>query len=154
VSIISDIYDAYITQIQASLPDYARIPNGLDAQNAVSLFKKKGFSFSQGTAENSERLVGCKASVRRQFILSIFQKMYATENNTTAIDAIIKDMLETTVTLIKDIENSNTLNSVTLNVGKTKYLGDQGVVFITGEREKFLQLDINFETEYFIDLTN
>lgn len=152
MTIVSNTYDAYITLLQTALPNYARIPNGLDAQNAVSLFKRAGYALIPTGQINTNRLVGCKASFVRNYTVSLFNKVTATENNTTATDSIIKNMLEDAVKIEMAVERSTVLNNVAVELGSTKFIDDTGIFFVAGEREKFLQLDINFETEYFITI--
>jgi hypothetical protein len=152
VSIVSTIHDAYLTLLEAELPNHTRIPNGLDPVNTVSLLKTKGYALTPSDGLNTERLQGCKASFIRNYTVSLFTQVTSTENNAERIDQIHKQMLEDALLVQAAVEKSTVLNNASTGIGITKFTDDSGMFFLTGEREKFLQLDMNFQTEYFINL--
>lgn len=146
------IYDAYLSLVDTELADYARIPNGLDIIGSGGILRCKGYAIIPTDGINTERLVGCKLSVIRNYTVSLVQQMTATVNNATSIDTIYKDLMEDALLVQTAVERSTVLNDSSNGLGVSKFTDDSGVFFLAGEREKFIQLDMNFETEYFVSL--
>ena len=152
MSAVSDIYAAYLTEIASVLTDYSRIPNGLDILGGGGLFLAKGYAVIPTDGINTERFVDCQASFVRNYTITLVQQMTATENNTTAMDDIYKDILEDALLVQKQVEKSTILNNSSTGLGVSKFTDDSGLFFLSGEREKYIQLNMNFETEYFVAL--
>ena len=152
MSKVNLIYDAYITLLEATLPTYARIPNGLDIAGSSQLLKGYGWAVTPQDGLNTERLIGCEASIQRNFTVSLVNRFTATEHNAVAIDSIYKNLLIDAETLVKAVERSTVLNTTIQGLGTTKYTDDLGIEYLDAERSKFLILEMNFQTEYFVDI--
>jgi hypothetical protein len=154
MSKISLIYDAYLTLIQASLPAYARIANGLDPSNTPSVLLKKGYAFIPREGSNTERVICGNRSYLRTFEIILVNQITATENNYVAWDGLIKTIHEDVSTMFKEIEKSSTLNDITNGLGNTKMVSDSGIEYSqTAGGNKYFQISIVVETEYFESLT-
>lgn len=154
MSKISLIYDSYITLIEATLPAYARITNGLEPSNTPSTVLKKGYAFIPREGTNTERQICGKRSFLRTFEIVLVNQITATENNTASWDALIKSLHEDVRALFNDIEKSSTLNDITNGLGNTKFVSDSGIEFTaTDAKSKYFQISLVVETEYFEELT-
>lgn len=152
MSKISDVYDAYVSLCRTELASYTRIPNGLDIVGSGGIHRCKGFAVTPLDSINTERFVDCKMSVIRNFSISLVNQMTATVNDAAGTDSVYKDLMESAFLLQSAVEKSTVLNDSSNGLGVSKFVDDTGVFFLSGEREKYVQLDINFETEFFIQL--
>ena len=150
MSKISQIYDAWITLIEASLPAYARITNGLDPSSTPSVVLRKGYAFIPREGNNTNRFICGVRSYSRVFEVILVNQITATENNTTSWDNLIKSIHEDFKSLFASIENSTTLNDITNGLGNSRLVSDSGIEFTgAGETNKYFQIGITVETEYF-----
>lgn len=150
MSIVSDIYDAWIDLIESTLTSYSRIYNPLDTNDAPSIIRDKGYAFIPTTGENTTRNISCSSSYQRSFEILLVNQITAVQSNVSSWDSLIKSIHEDVHTLFKAIEKSDILNDVTIGLGKSKVLSDSGLEYDgSQEKSKFFQISIQVETEFF-----
>lgn len=147
MSSVSDIYDAYITFIEANLSSYSRIPDPYDPDKNASLFLNKGYGLGFGPATNTNRELKPRMSFGRQFFVILVNRITASELSGSSRGTQEKLLLEDSFTLIKAIESDDTFGGAGTQL--TKYLSDTGIDFFGGKKAKYYSIEISFETEYF-----
>ena len=144
---ITTIYGNIITLLEAELPDYQRLPNpyALEA-NAFQLLKK-AYAVVVSGEENSNRYVGCKLSLIRQFNIILAKQITTTDHNVDKRSAIELDLLEDKVKLVRALEVDPDLAG---NVIRYSYVGDQGIELFQAENQKarFYGIQSLIEVEY------
>lgn len=149
MSIVTTIYDAYHTELASLLPSYARIPNPKRLDDAPRMILNKGFAIIPTTGERSDREV-CKFWYKRVYDIVLINQITATVSNETYLDELINSLHEDTHTVLYGIEQSSILNNSS-NIFITRAVSDSGVDIVEdGEFERYLQISLQVETEYFV----
>lgn len=151
MSKISDAYDAIVLQVQNLLPSHVRLSNPYAINENTESALRQGWGIALLSGTNTERNIGCKLSVSRQFSVVLTRKMYANELNVEGKASTEKQLFEDQFTLIQAFESDPTLGLT--DIAALKWESDNGLEFVFGEKDNFLQLNSTFTVEYFEQLT-
>lgn len=142
---ITAVYDKWHTIISANLSDYKRLPNAYQDDLNSDLLLRSGYSVGIGSANNSNRLINCKASIDREFTIKLIQEKISTDHDTTKGSNIEKDLFEDAIKLIKIVEKDPTLAGTATNA---RWLSDGGIEIVETENSRFFRLSLVFGVEY------
>ena len=145
---ISDIYDFFRTELATLFPNKKELDIGTAEaieENAFQLLED-GYGLDIGVGVNTNRLVGCKQSMQRDFVISLTKevKRIRTDNEKTA--KYEKLLLEDCFTLINFIYGTSQINSESV---KINYVSDSGIIPIIVERRNFIAIQVTINVEYF-----
>lgn len=146
---VSNVYNAMVVIIEAQLTAYKKLPNPYDPEENSSLRLKKGYGLAFGAGVNTNRYMNCKIAVDRQFSILLVRQVSKSDHDITGHATLEKSMLEDEFLLIKAFEQDPTLGGVAV---KTRFVGDTGIEFLEGDRNKYLVLEMELGSEYFEDL--
>jgi len=147
---VSTVYDALETLIEGELSGYGKLPNPYDPENNSGLLLDKGYGIAFGPGVNTERYVNCKITIERVFSIPLVNVVVATENDTDRHATLEKTIQEDAFKIIKALENDSRLGGAAV---KARYSDDSGVLFLEGDREKYLLQQLEVAVEYFEDLS-
>lgn len=151
MSKIADAYNAMITRVSTLLPSHVRLPNVYRVPQNPDPYLSQGYGIQLGSAQNTNRNLGCKLSVERQMVVVISRKFYAREYDPEEKATTEKQLFEDQFLVIKDMEKDPTLNNTVM---MTKYLSDTGIQFVDAEnKEQYMFIESTFSVEYLEDLT-
>ena len=148
MSRISDIYDFFRTELATLFPNKTELDvgnNDLLEFNALQLLED-GWGFHVGAGVNTKRLVGCKQSIQREFIISLTKEVkgLVTDNSKTA--KYEKLLLEDHYTFMNFVHTVDKINSENV---KIDYENDSGIVPIIIERKNYRAIQMTIIVEYF-----
>jgi len=149
MSRISDIYDALRARLVAIYPSHRELarPSNIQLNDLLTMSKGQGLRILEGN--NTNRLIGCKLSIRRSCEVTVTRQIFARELDIAARVQTEKDLFEDQFLLIKDFEKDATLSTVT---AKIAYLADNGVEEIFIDQTEYIMTKTIFEFEYLEDL--
>jgi len=145
MSKISDIYDAIITKIGATLPTFQRVPNPYSLDENTAILLRKAFGLAIGAGANTERWVGCVATWSREFTIGLVTQVVNTENDTLGRAQVEVDLLDAHRALLLAIEADPSLGGLVI---KAVITSDGGIEYIQGAQAKYLALEISLAVEY------
>lgn len=150
MTMISDIYDAVLSVVETTLPNYDLLANPyIPEENANNLFDKAfGIAFGPGINEN--RIVCPKVSLNRTLEIILINKVTSSESNTNFLGQQQKDIFEDLFAIIKAVCNDGTINEIT---SKFDYSSDAGLEFIDAVSGKYYLLSATFPFLYFETIT-
>lgn len=155
MSVISDITDGMLVRLEAIYPSHFRLQNPYDASDNPDQLRDIGFGIAQGPATNTQRLLSCQLSVRRDLNIILTRGFFSTEIDRDTMFQTEQQLLEDQFLLLKDVEGDPKLGlSATLPsfIG-AQYVGDGGVEFVQTETNHFLFLSTTIQVEYLENLT-
>lgn len=150
MSKITDIYDAWVTLVTAELPDYRRLPNPYEASANANVILNKGYGIVAGAGSNTERKLGCKLSIARDFGIILTKQIAKTDHDTSGRANQEKALFEDQYTLIKALEMDPELSGT---AAKAFFVGDGGLEILELETGRYFVLASQFNVEYFETLT-
>jgi hypothetical protein len=142
---ITTIYDTLVTRVSTLLSGHKRISNPYALGQNNDQILEKGWGISVGPAVNTNRLVGGKVSVSREFGVHITRKFFARELDAVKKASTEKDLLEDLELVIDDIEQNSTLSGGNY---LTKYLSDSGIVQVRDDNDSILSISLLLTVEY------
>lgn len=148
----TDAFDALVARIVAVYPDHVRLPDGEQIEENTEQQLKKGVGMWPEAAENSERMVSCQGSLRRDYKVTLTRVVRANEFNLTPKEDAMKTLLEDQFKIIKDIEKDPHLAD-SGNIAQARFLSDGGVVRVFDDKDTFWKIETVVSVEYFYDLT-
>lgn len=156
---ISKAYDALIAQIEITLPSHIELINPYrpELNDFLTYDAAWGLGFLDG--QNSNREIGCNYTIRRNFSLILTRKIFKGDlsrsvNSVTERRNSEKQLFEDLHLIVKDIENSATLNQgADSEIAWCRFISDSGLEFIDGDKNNLVMLRAIFEIEYFEPLT-
>lgn len=151
MSNVSSIYDRLRTVMSTALPTHIELANPYVIDADADLNFEKGYAIGFADAINSNRFVGCKMSVTRDFVITITRQLFTTDRDIESRITTEKDLLEDHFTVIKEFENNPNLEDS--SIVKAIFVQDGGLEFIRVERTDLLMIQSVFNIEYFEDLT-
>lgn len=146
MSNISTIYDGLVTRLAALFPNHHRLGNPYDLEVNPDLTLTQGWGLAVGGGANTERYVGCQASVERTFTVIITRRYIARENDADTKATTEKLLLEDLKTLVNDAESNYSIDSSTAII---KYVSDSGIEPVRESQENYLHLSVVLTAEYF-----
>lgn len=150
MTIASDVYTDFLARIEAVLPTHKRLPKPYRIEENSEQFLDQGFAIQIGPGVNTQRLLSCQVSIRREFIVILTRKFIASELSRLPKQVVELNLLEDQRLITRDLESDPTLGST--NVANSGYVSDTGVSFVFTERENVLRLNSVFFCEYLEDL--
>lgn len=147
---ITNIREELESIIAASVAGYKQIPNPYEIEKTSNVILKKGFAIAFGPGTNTERLLSCQLSIDREIAIVLTRQVSSTEHDTNRRESIEKDILEDQFLIIRAIERDPSLNN---KAARARYVGDNGLEFLSLENSRYFVLQSNFAFEYFEDLT-
>lgn len=147
---ITGIYNRLITDIEATLTSYTRIPNPYAPEENPELFLRKGYGIGIGTADNTRRLICGFFSVKRNFSIMLINQILTTDSNSSSRGDFERLLMEDQYSLLNALELDNTLSG---NAVSTMFSADSGIQFISGEMGKYIICETTFEIEYLEPIT-
>jgi hypothetical protein len=150
MSEISSIYDAVKARVAAKLTTHKLLPDPYTLESNPETFLEKGYSIAVKEAENSNRQIGCKISVRRNIEIAITRKFFTTDLNRDHLETREKDLLEDHALVIKDIEKDPSL--ATSESPMMVYVSDAGIQTVFDDKSNFIKIVSTFSVEYFESL--
>ena len=142
---ITSIYNNLITLVESTLASYTRIPNPYAPDENPELFLRKGYGVGVGPAENTRRVICGFLSVNRSFSILLINQILTTDTNSASRGDFERLLLEDQYSLINALEVDNNLSG---NAVKVMFANDSGIQFISGEKGKYILLEIQFDIEY------
>ena len=149
MSKMTDIHNAIIAKVEATLTGYKHIPNPYDANDNPELYLKKGFGVAIGPAFKIPRNIGCKRSIERSFVVILVKQVTASDTNSTLRANIGLDLMEDQFSLFKAFELEDNIGGTG---AATQVIGDSGLDYIDGERQRFFLTEMEISTEYFEEI--
>ena len=143
---VTTLYDTLVTRVAALLTSHTRLSNPYDLAGNNDQILEKGWGIAVRAGTNTNRQLGCKLSVSRDFEISITRKFFAREFDATKKATTEKDLLEDMQLLIDDLEENATLSESAYLV---KYVGDSGITQVRDGQDAFLAIIISLTVEYF-----
>jgi len=151
MSKVSTIHAAYLTRLAAVLPaGFTRLPNPYKPEENPSLLLKMGFGLRVGTGINTNRMVGCRRTFRRNFVVVITREYLALDTDADAKATTEKQILEDALLIQRDIENDGSLGGSAV---VSAFIADSGIEYVSTATDRFMKTEIQFESEYFENLT-
>lgn len=144
MSKITQIHNNLISVVSGVLPTFKRIPNPYFIDENNQLFLVKGFGIGIGTGHRQD-LELCKLSWNRIFQVVLVQQIVTTENNISDRIDIEQAILESHHLVLNALETNSSLNG---SDSKADVIGDTGLVFLTGDRLKYLSITIDVNILY------
>ena len=145
---ISTIYDALVTRLTALYPSHKRITNPYVLNNNNDQFLAQGWGLATRDAENTNRELSRRLSVRRNFDVVLTRRYFAKDLDLSKVNAAEKNLLEDLQLLIDSVEGTPDL-SVTDGKYIVKYNFDSGITAAKDDRDDFLAIIANVSVEYF-----
>ena len=146
MSTISTAYDEIVSEISGVLTEHSEMTNPYDPAGEDDLGLDKSFGVQFGSGVNTELLIGCNMTFRRQFDVIITRKLFVTHRSLAQRKSTEKSLLEDHFLVVQALEQNLTLTS---NVNSVKYISDTGIRFIRGETHSYIMVGITLEAEYF-----
>jgi len=146
MSKITDITDAMHTLVEAALPAYQAIPEAIDIVDNSSLYLEKGYSILISDTEPNQATNKATLQQTRVFGVALVNQVRTTEHNADGIQDAKNTIMEDGFTLVKDLHYTN--DTISGNAIDTVFVGDDGIDFLEGDRNKFYVLTLVFEVKY------
>lgn len=151
MSVTSDIYDEIVTRMTALFPNHQRLSHAYTPEESPEPQLRQGWALQHGSGENTNRKLGCKVSVRRQFIIIVTRKYYSHDSDPEAKALTDKDIIEDVRLIINNAESTPYLDGI-VNNPNVRYVSDTGVQFVYANNKPFYKSEVLLEAEYFEDL--
>lgn len=146
MSKISNIYDRIETIVEATLTDYRKIPNPYVAEENSETLLTKGYGISIGEGINTNRQICGKKSYSRSFVIPLINLVASTDHDVDRHAAIEKQVMEDHFSLWGAFELDSDLDG---HAAKAITVSDGGLLFLEGERLKYLLMELIIGVEYF-----
>lgn len=142
---IADIYDAIVLKLGTNLPTFKRIPNPYSLDENTALLLRKGYGIAIGAGTNTERYVGCLVTWQRDYTIGIVTQVVNTENDTLGRAEIEKDLIDAHDLVLKSFETDPSLGGKCI---KAVITDDSGIEYISGDKGRYLALELTLRVEY------
>jgi hypothetical protein len=145
MSKIDDVYNAIVSQLETSLPGWARLPNPYEISENPALILKQAFGVVIGSGINTQRYVGCFVTWERSYIIGLVTQVVNTENDTTGRANIEKAILNAHRSVFLAFEKNHTIGGAAI---KSVVENDEGVNYLVEQQGKFLAMELTLTVEY------
>jgi len=129
-----------------TLPTYARIPDSIDIEDNAETYLRKGYSILIGDTAPQQITTKQLMDQTRIFGISLVQQVFQSEHNATGIESAKLALMEDAFTLVKELHFNN--DTISDNAIDCNFVGDNGVDYLEGERNKYYFLTASFEIKY------
>ena len=149
---ISSAYDAIESTISTALPTHNELSNPYvpDESNDLMYDAAWGLAFNDGL--NLKLLVGCQASISRDFLVVLTRKWQITKRDLSKRKEVEKQLFEDQYSVIKELELSPTLQASS-SITKVEFESDGGLEFVRTGRTDLIMIRTVFNLTYLEDLT-
>lgn len=153
---ITTIYDGIITHLSTIFPvapdpsGYFRLRNPYKVEQNPEAMLVKGWGFTLGAAENTEKYMDCNFGITRHLNVILTRQWIALEPDVTRKADVEKALLEDQYLLFQSLEGDNTIGQVATDV---KYLSDNGIEFVESDNSKFIMVNSLLQLKYFEKIT-
>ena len=149
MSAITNIYNVLETMIETALPTYSKIPNPYVVEDNPELLMETGYGLAIGPGNNTERLVGCKKTYEREFVIVLINEVTTTDTNLDQREALEKSIVEDHYKVFSAIEVDPDLGGYAV---KGVLLNDSGIQYLDTGIQKYILIEISVTAEYFENL--
>lgn len=150
MSKVSDIYNALNTLVSTTLTSYKKLPNPYVASENANVILNKGYGIAIGAGTNTERLLGCKLSIARDFGVVLTKQIAKTDHDVAGRATQEKAIFEDQYLIIKALEENPSLSGT---AAKAYFVGDGGLEVLDLETGRYFVLATQFNVEYLETLT-
>jgi hypothetical protein len=144
----NNVYDDLRTILSTVLSGRTELNNPYFIEDDSDIMFDNAWTVSVGAAQNTDRFVCGKATMRREFILTLANRYFAPSRDISARITAEKTIVNAQLDVIKYIEAS----PQTVNILQMRYEGDNGLEFLEGDRFGFLILQSTITVEYLENL--
>jgi len=146
MSKITDITNELHTVTAATLSDYILIPEAIDLVDNSSLYFEKGYTILISDTDPLQVTTKSILQQTRVFGISLVNQVNTTEHNAAGIQAAKLALMEDGFTILKELHYTN--DTISGNAIDTNFVGDDGINFLEGDRNRFYLLTLIFEIKY------
>lgn len=153
------VYDDLISLIEAVYPvasGWKELVNPYDPGMSDDLTANQAWGLTQNTGENTNRLVNCAVSWKRDFELILVRKyhsgMIRTPNAMNDRREIEKQLFLDQELLMKKFENDPLVDG-SHAIAQIRMQGDNGIEFMRDGDEQFFMLKSSIFVEYFVSFS-
>ena len=150
MSKVSDIHDNLVALVRSILTTHKELPNPYIPEENNELYLTKGFGVAVGPGNRTDRLISCKHSYQRDYVVLLTRKMEATDHQTSRRQTVAKDILDDHFAVMDALEKDSTLSGEAI---KAEFFSDSGIEFIEVDTSRYFIMSIDVTTEYLEDLT-
>lgn len=151
MSKISTLYDAFISRIEAKLPNHKRLSDVYLFLKNTDSAKRQGYGVRFNGGEHTGNNVSCDIILRQSFTLVITRLVKARELESERKAETEKQLLEDLFLVIMDVENDPNLGDP-VNILSGAYVSHGGIEFVQGERDDLMKIEAEFSFRYRQDL--
>jgi len=148
MSTISSAFDLLKTAVTTALPNHTLLVNPYSVEENPDVYLNQGVGIGFGTGLNTNREICPKLYVRRAFFIVITRNYFATDLNRSDKESTEKQLFEDELLVLQELL-ADVLATLDQAVAKTKFLGDNGIETVFGEKDNFLKVIMQFEFEYY-----
>lgn len=152
MSVVTDVYDTIHARLPTLFPSHLRLSNPYAPEENPESVIKQAYGLKVGAATNTNRNVGCKISISREYSVVFTRKYYANELDASAKASTEKLLLEDARLVENDVEQNVFLIGVANNPN-IKFISDTGIEFVFAENKPFYKIEVLLLVEYFETLT-
>jgi hypothetical protein len=151
MSTISSAYNALLSTLGSLYSTHYRLANPYKLDGNADVFLAKGYGIAMGAGENTQRLIsGGYLSIRRTFDVTLTRLFSALDEDGSSKATTEKQLFEDQLALINYFEEDPTMGQTVTNV---KFVSDNGIETVFGEREQYLAVTSSFSVEYLEPIT-
>lgn len=149
MTIISDIYDALITELDSVLTGYTRLVDPYAVEENSELIRDKAYGIAIADVANPERFLACdQMTILQSFDIILINKLFARNNDRAQHDTAFKSISEDFITVAKSMCNN-------IQIGgsyQTKFVTHGGIEFLEpagdSTRSRYISLIITVTSEF------
>lgn len=143
----TEAYDQVRTELKTLFSTYNELDNPYDLSKNADLELKQSYGITISGGINTSRTMSNRADITREFGIILCRRTNATRNDTAARILTEKSLFEDLTSIVKRFQCRIP------NVLRSRYLSDNGVEFLGGDRYNYYILSTVFEIEYSESLT-
>lgn len=141
----NSVYDEIRTVCSTVYSDRVELNNPYFVEDDADIMFDSAWTVGIGNAENSNRTICANATVLRRFNVILTNRYTSPSRDIAARIAAEKKIVNAQLDLIKYLEQ----NPTTANTIRIKWVSDNGLEFLQGDRFGFFVLVNTIECEYF-----
>jgi len=138
----TNAYDQIRTELATLFSSYNELDNPYDLERNPDLHLRESYGITIGSGENTTKVLCSRADISRIFGIVLCRRMNATRNDTATRITAEKALFEDLTDIIKVFEEP------VANITQGRYVSDDGVEFLDGDRYNYLILRSSFLIEY------
>jgi hypothetical protein len=149
MSTINFIHDLMLQAIATALPTYKKLSNPYTTSDNAEVFLNNGYGVTIGAASQKRVMTG-SVGVERYFSFILTKECFATKNDEQRKADAALELANDQLAVMKAFELDFTLGGKVL---KIEYGSDEGVQFVQGQSEKFIELKTTVSVLYIEPVT-